>query len=40
MTPEEKEIIEQGAEKAGKSFTRFMVDCALKAAEELTDKGE
>ena len=40
MTPEEKKVIEQGARAAGKSFTRFMVDCALKAAEELTDKGE
>lgn len=38
MTPEEKKIIEQGARAAGKSFTRFMVDCALKATEELTEK--
>ena len=38
MTEEEKSIIDQGANIAGKSFTRFMVDCALKATEELLKK--
>lgn len=32
MTPEEKQIIDRAAEKSGKSFTRYMVDCALEAA--------
>ena len=35
MTPEEKEIIENAAAKAGKSFTRFMVDCALEESKKL-----
>ena len=30
MTAEEKRIIEQGARQAGKSFNRFMIDCALE----------
>lgn len=33
MTAEEKQIIDEAAEKAGKSFNRYMVDCALEAAE-------
>lgn len=40
MSEEEKKIIDAAAERNGKSFTRYMVDCALKAAEELTDRGE
>ncbi len=35
MTPEEKKIIEQAASRSGKSFNRFMVDCALEAAENM-----
>ena len=35
MTPEEKKIIEQGAISSGKSFTRFMVDCALEKAKTM-----
>lgn len=35
MTKEEKAIIEKGAIEAGKSFNRFVVDCALEKA-----KGE
>lgn len=31
MTPEEKRIIEEKAIKAGKSFNRFIIDCALNA---------
>ena len=38
MTKEEKELISQGAVLSGKSFTRFMVDCALKVTEELLKK--
>ena len=34
MTEEEKKIIESAALKAGKSFTRYVVDCALEKAEE------
>lgn len=30
MTAEEKRAIEQAAIKAGKSFNRFMIDCALE----------
>jgi uncharacterized protein (DUF1778 family) len=33
MTADEKKIIEQGARQAGKSFNRFMLDCALEAIE-------
>jgi uncharacterized protein (DUF1778 family) len=33
MTAEERKIIEQGAREAGKSFNRFMIDCALEAVE-------
>ena len=32
MTAEEKEIIERGALAAGKSFNRFVVDCAIEKA--------
>lgn len=35
MTADEKKIIEQGARKAGKSFNRFMIDCALETAERI-----
>ncbi len=38
MTPEEKRIIEQGARSSGKSFTRFMVDCALEVAERMGEE--
>ena len=31
MTPEEKKIIEEKAAKAGKSFNRYIIDCALNA---------
>ena len=34
MTPEEKQIIEQAAQRSGKSFNRFMIDCALEKANE------
>lgn len=34
MTAEEKRIIEQGAIDAGKSFNRFMIDCALEKCKE------
>ena len=34
MTAEEKKIIEQGARQAGKSFNRFMIDCALEVVEK------
>lgn len=34
MTPEEKRIIEQAAIKAEKSFTRYIVDCALEKAKK------
>ena len=33
MTEEEKRTISRGAREAGKSFNRFMVDCALEIAE-------
>ena len=33
MTEEEKRIIEHAANKAGKSFNRFIIDCALERAE-------
>ena len=32
MTEEEKKIIEQAAVKAGKSFNRYVIDCALAQA--------
>lgn len=32
MTEEEKKIIEQAASRSGKSFNRFMIDCALEKA--------
>lgn len=35
MTGEEKQIITEAAEKAGKSFVRFMVDSALFEAERM-----
>lgn len=35
MTEEEKQIIEQAAIKEGKSFNRFMIDCAVERAGEL-----
>jgi uncharacterized protein (DUF1778 family) len=35
MTPEEKEIIENGAIKANKSFNRFMIDCAIEASKKI-----
>lgn len=35
MTEEEKKIIEQGATKAGKSFNRFVIDCALEKSKEM-----
>ena len=34
MTEEEKKIIDQAAGKAGKSFNRYVVDCALEKAKE------
>lgn len=34
MTAEEKRIIEHGARQAGKSFNRFIIDCALEKCEE------
>lgn len=34
MTPEEKEVIEQAAISCGKSFNRYMIDCALDKAKE------
>lgn len=37
MTEEEKQIIEQGAIKAGKSFNRFMIDCALQISENMKE---
>lgn len=33
MTKEEKDIIEKAAQKAGKSFNRYVVDCAIKMAQ-------
>lgn len=35
MTAEEKKIIEEKAVKAGKSFNRYMIDCALDADENM-----
>jgi uncharacterized protein (DUF1778 family) len=35
MTPEEKEIIENSAIKANKSFNRFMIDCAIEASKKI-----
>lgn len=35
MTPEEKTIIEKAAIEAGKSFTRYIVDCALEKAKNI-----
>lgn len=35
MTAEEKKIIEEKAVKAGKSFNRYMIDCALDADENI-----
>lgn len=32
MTEEEKRIIEQAAMSTGKSFNRFMIDCAVEKA--------
>lgn len=32
MTEEEKKIIEKAAISAGKSFNRYMIDCALEKA--------
>ena len=37
MTEEEKKIIMQGAREAGKSFNRFMVDCAIQASENMKE---
>ena len=34
MTQEEKEIIVNAAQRYGKSFNRFIVDCALEKAKE------
>lgn len=34
MTKEEKQTILRGAREAGKSFNRFMIDCALEKCEE------
>ena len=34
MTEEEHQIITKAAEKEGKSFNRFVIDCALSVAEE------
>ena len=33
MTEEEKKIIEIAANKAGKSFNRYVIDCALEKAQ-------
>lgn len=33
MTEEEKKIIEEAAKKEGKSFNRFIIDCALNYIE-------
>lgn len=33
MTEEEKKIIEKAAISAGKSFNRYMIDCALEKAQ-------
>ena len=33
MTEEEKKIIEKAAVSAGKSFNRYMIDCALEKAQ-------
>lgn len=38
MTEEEKKKIEEAANREGKSFNRFIIDCALKESEKL--KGE
>lgn len=35
MTPEEKRIIEDAAMSNGKSFNRFVLDCALEEAERI-----
>lgn len=35
MTEAEKKIIEEKAIKAGKSFNRYMIDCALNADENM-----
>ena len=37
MTEEEKKIIEQAAVKAGKSFNRYMIDCAIEQAKALNE---
>ena len=37
MTKEEKKIILQGAIKAGKSFNRFMIDCAIRECENMKE---
>ena len=34
MTEEEKKIIEKAAISAGKSFNRYMIDCALEKAQQ------
>ena len=34
MTEEEKKIIEKAAINAGKSFNRYMIDCALEKAQK------
>lgn len=36
MTEDEKREIEEGAEAAGKSFNRYVVDCALEKGEDKT----
>lgn len=37
MTEAEKQIIMQGAIKAGKSFNRFMIDCAMQISENMKE---
>lgn len=37
MTAKEKQIIEQGARQVGKSFNRFMIDCALEVSKKAND---
>lgn len=37
MTAKEKQIIEQGARQVGKSFNRFMIDCALEVSKKVND---
>jgi uncharacterized protein (DUF1778 family) len=37
MTEEEKRTISRGAREAGKSFNRFMIDCAIQISENMKE---